>query len=191
MKRSNHNAHSNNPLNKAEIKAALHNAAFPNGLSPKLKNGERIFSAWQQWKSEAEWIKKNPNQAAKSVGMEDGKPLESILEAHQEKTMCLHHETAGLCASALIACDAVFFREISAAISKQARAAAKSRFKPRSFNLRDFMLLKEADSGVENVLKLAKHLKDSGSAQQSESVESIALDLRRRRRKLRLKKLSR
>lgn len=176
-------------LTKKGVKAALVETMFPNGITPKQTLAERIVSGWTTWRLRDEWIKQNPTEAGK-VARWDDQGQKTCSEENDEKHDDLTAEFGDSFLIALLREDADFFRGIAAAISKRKRVASKLKTGAKTFDLKKFLLLKEAHKGTENVYQLAKELKKSGLAQKSESLESIRADLFRRRKKLNLPKIS-
>ena len=176
-------------LTKKGIKAALVESMFPSGVTPKQTLAERIVSSWTDWRLRDDWIKQNPTEAEKVATWGD-QWQKTVAEENDEKYDDLIAEFGSSFLIALLREDAGFFRGIAAAISKRKRVASKRNDKPKLFDWKDFLLLKEAHQGKENVSRLAKYLKESGIAQKSESLEGITADLFRRRRKLKLPKIS-
>lgn len=177
-------------LTKKQIKAALVANMFPNGVAPKQTMAERIVSNWTDWRLRDDWIKQNPTQSGEVATWDDQGNKKTVLEEHHEKFDDLNAEFSGSFLIALLREDAGFFRDIAAAISKRKRIASKLKDGQKPFDWKSFLLLKKELQGRKvNVHKLADEMLDSGLVGTIER-ESLIVDLFRRRKKLKLSKIS-
>jgi hypothetical protein len=173
-------------LTQKQIKAAL----LEMGRSPTLSLPQTIVAGWTAWRNDDEWITQNPKLAARPAVLGAGGQHKTALEEHRENFRILKAETDSAVFIAMEQKDADFFSDIAAAISKQKRVASKLKHGTKPFDSKKFLLLKQAHEGTENVYQLAKFVKTSGIAQESETLDSIRADLFRRRKKLNLPKIS-
>jgi hypothetical protein len=173
-------------LTKKQIKAAL----IEMGRTPRLSLPQRIVADWTAWRNAAEWLKQNPKSATQTAVVETGGRKKTVLEEHTEKFGELKSEISHAVVIALIQDDADFFKDIAAAISKRKRIASKLNDGQKPFDLKKWLLLKEAYYANENVYQLGKFLKESGNVSKSTPLESVWADLFRRRKKLNLPRIS-
>ena len=174
--------HSKRPYNKVAIKEALMKIAAPKGFSHVPSPASRICSAWKAWKDCDEWIRLNPEKAKEVAFWDDEGTGQTVIEEHHEKFELLNEETCSFLLISLLREDSSIFREMATELARQ----KKQRAKKKPFPWKDWLLLKNALAGQENVYQTAKDLKNKGLIPKSESFETTIADLRRRRRKHKL-----
>jgi hypothetical protein len=196
-------------LTKKAILEALAKIAVPSGSS-QPDPIKLLLTKWEDWKrlgavlggsfSGIRYNKEDRKKweqarlwATKTIAYRgDDGTEKTIIDKHSEDYDKLIADTARLVEVAILREDAEIFRDIAAAFSKRKRE--KSKRKPAqktpygSFPIEDFLMLKAAYEGKENVTRTAEQLVELGH---TASLDSIVRDLRRRRRELKLRDLSR
>jgi hypothetical protein len=171
-------------LNKKAIGIEMKKMLMGGSMTPPLAH--KIVLDWNLWFQAKKWIEANPARKNDVAWWDDEGEQTTIIEDHHERFSELKQNTLGLILEAFSSSDPTFFWDIAAEISNQNRLASKRKHGFKEFNIKDFLLLKDAYSGSPNVHRLAKHLIESGQTEKSQTLDSVVADLFRRRKKLKL-----